>query len=57
MSAINVVPDKPNRRNKQEDVSPVSLKGTATHPHPHIVVDSDSDDGSFPDHYHIYERR
>ncbi|KAL5252187.1 hypothetical protein ACHWQZ_G015093 [Mnemiopsis leidyi] len=57
MSAINVVPDKPNRRNQQEDVSPVSLKGTATHPHPHIVVDSDSDDGSFPDHYHIYERR
>ena len=56
MSAINVVPDKQSGTNDTDSKSN-STKKAVPHPHPELVVDSDSDDSTLPDHHHIYERK
>ena len=56
MSAINMVPDKPSGTNDTVSKSNSTIKAVP-HPHTEIVVDSDSDDSTLPDHHHIYERK
>ena len=53
MSAINVVSDQPSGEGSEDRLN----KKIAPRPPHELVIDSESDDSTVPDHHQIYQRK